>query len=103
MVFRRFSFFSRGDSDNDRASAIPMISHVDWWVLAIQLYQGTQPSGGLGQARRQSAQEVRSKSWFTKGILLASQEIRCAGLSTARGLRHREFGKEGCDKRMSDT
>jgi hypothetical protein len=29
MVFRRFSFLSRGDSDKDRASAIPMVSHVD--------------------------------------------------------------------------
>jgi hypothetical protein len=29
MVFRRFSFLLRGESDNDRASAIPMASHVD--------------------------------------------------------------------------
>jgi hypothetical protein len=29
MVFRRFSFFLRGDSDKDRASAIPMVSHMD--------------------------------------------------------------------------
>jgi hypothetical protein len=29
MVFRRFSFLSRADSDKDRASAIPMVSHVD--------------------------------------------------------------------------
>jgi hypothetical protein len=30
MVFRRFSFFSRGYRDRDRASAIPMVSHVGW-------------------------------------------------------------------------
>jgi hypothetical protein len=30
MVFMRFSFFSRGDNDRDRASAIPIVSHVDW-------------------------------------------------------------------------
>jgi hypothetical protein len=29
MVLRRFSFFSMGDSDKDRASAISMVSHVD--------------------------------------------------------------------------
>ena len=103
MVFSRFSCFSSGDKDKERASAIPMASHVDWHVLDTLLYQGTQSSGGLGQARKQSAQEVRSKSWFTKGILLASQEIRWAGLSTVRGPRQREFGREGCGNRMSDT
>jgi hypothetical protein len=29
MVFRRFLFLSRGDCDKDRASAMPMVSHVD--------------------------------------------------------------------------
>jgi hypothetical protein len=29
MVFRRFLFLSRGESDNDRASVIPMASYVD--------------------------------------------------------------------------
>ena len=103
MVFRRFSCFSRGDSDKDKASAIHVVSHLAWWVLDNLLYHDTQSSGGLGQARKQSAQEVRSKFWFTKGILLASQEIKWAGLSVVRGPRQREFGREGCGNRMSDT
>jgi hypothetical protein len=49
MVFRRFSFLSRGESDNDWASAIPMASHVDWWALTILLYQDTQPWGDLAR------------------------------------------------------
>jgi hypothetical protein len=103
MVFRRFSFLSRGDSNKDRASAIPMVSHVDWWTLATLLYQATQPSGGFGQARRLSAQESKSMSWLTNGILLASQEIKSTGLSWKRGPRQKEFGSEGCGKRISDT
>ena len=67
------------------------------------LYQETQPSGGLGQARRQSVQEVKSKSWLAKGILFVLQEIRLAGASRERGPRHKEFGSEGCCKRMSET
>ena len=103
MVFRRFSCFSRGDSDKDKASAIPVVSHLAWWVLDTLLYHDTQSSGGLGQARKQSAQEVRSKFWHTKGNLLASQEIRWVGPSTERGPRQREFGRDGCNNRMSDT
>jgi hypothetical protein len=74
MVLIRFSFFSRGDNDRDRVSAIPIVSHVDWWAFATLLYQDTQPSGGFGQARRLLAQESKSISWLTNGILLASQE-----------------------------
>jgi hypothetical protein len=103
MVFRRFSCFSSGDSDKAKASAIPVVSQVAWWVLDILLYHETQSSGGLGQARKQSAQEVRSKFWFTKGILLASHEIKWAGLSVERGPRQREFGREGYGSRMSET
>ena len=103
MVFKIFSCFSRGDSDKDKASAIPVISHLDWQALDIRLYQEIQSSGGLGQARKQSAQEDRSKSWLTKGILLASQEIRLAGLSTVRGPRQSELGSKGCGSKMSDT
>jgi len=42
-------------------------------------------------------------SWLTKGILLASQEIKSAGLSKDRGPRHKEFGNKECGKRMSET
>jgi hypothetical protein len=30
MVLIRFSFFSRGDNDRNRASAIPIVSHMGW-------------------------------------------------------------------------
>jgi hypothetical protein len=103
MVFRRFSFLSRGDSDKDRASAIPMVSHVDWWTLTILLYQATQPLGWFGQARRLLAQESKSMSSLMNGILLASQEIKSVGLSWKWGPRQKEFGSEGCGKRISDT
>jgi hypothetical protein len=103
MVFRRFSFLSRGDSDKDRPSAIPMVSHVDWWTLTILLYHVTQPSGGFVQAWRLSGQESKSMSWLTNGILLASQEIKSVRLPWKRGPRQKEFGSEGCGKRISDT
>ena len=80
-----------------------MISHLDWQALHTLLYQEIQSSGGLGQARKQSDQEDRSKFWLTKGILLASQEIGLAGLSTVRGPRQSELGREGCGSKMSET
>ena len=41
--------------------------------------------------------------WLTKGILFASQEIRSIGFSKVRGPRQKDFGLEGCGRRMSDT
>ena len=41
--------------------------------------------------------------WLIKGILFASQEINSVGVSWVCGPRQKEFGLEGCGKRMSDT
>ena len=41
--------------------------------------------------------------WPTKGILFASQEIKSMGFSWIRGPRQKDFGFEGCGKRVSDT
>ena len=41
--------------------------------------------------------------WLTKGILFASQEIKSMGFSWVCGPRQKDFGLEGCGKRMSDT
>ena len=42
-------------------------------------------------------------SWLTKGILFASQEIKSMGFSKVRGPRQKNFGLEGCGRRMFDT
>ena len=44
-----------------------------------------------------------SKRRHTKGILFASQEIKSVGVSWVCGPRQKDFGLEGCGKRMSDT
>ena len=41
--------------------------------------------------------------WLTKGILFASQKIKSMGFSWVRGPRQKDFGLEGCGRRMSDT
>ena len=92
MVFRRFSSLSRGDSDRLSASAMLKSCHKGMWVFATLLYQDTQPSGGLAQTLKQSAQEFKSMFWLTKGILFASQEIKSVGF-------HKFVGQ---DKRIWD-
>jgi hypothetical protein len=58
MVFRRFSFLSRGDSDKDRASAIPMVSHVD-----LARHEGCRPKSlNLGLDSRMRSCCPRKKS-----------------------------------------
>ena len=103
MVFRRFSSLSRGDSDKLSASAMFKSCHKGMWAFATLLYHLIQLSGGLGQALKQLAQRFRSMVWLTKGILFASQEIKSMGFSWVRGPRQKDFGFEGCGKRMSDT
>ena len=41
--------------------------------------------------------------WLIKGILFASQEIKSMGFSWVCGPRQKDFGLEGCGRRMSDT
>ena len=103
MVFRRFSSLSRGDSDKLSASAMFKSCHRGMWAFATLLYHVIQLSGGLGQALKQSAQRFKSMFWLTKGILFASQEIKSMGYSWVCGPRQKDFGLEGCGKRMSDT
>jgi len=103
MVFRRFSSLSRGDSDRLSASAMLKSYHKGMWVFATLLYHVIQLSGGLGQALKQSAQRFKSMFWLTKGILFVSQEIKSMGFSWVWGPRQKDFGLEGCGKRMSDT
>ena len=103
MVFRRFSSLSRGDSDKLSASAMFKSCHKGIWAFATLLYHVIQLSGRLGQALKQSAQRFRSMFWLTKGILFASQEIKSVGFSWVCGPRQKDFGLEGCGKRMSDT
>ena len=102
MVFRRFSSLSRGDSDKLSASMFKSC-HKGMWAFATLLYHVIQLSGGLGQALKQSAQRFRSMFWLTKGILFASQEIKSMGFSWVCGPRQKDFGLEGCGRRMSDT
>ena len=73
------------------------------WAFATLLYHVIQLSGGLGQALKQSAQRFRSMFWLTKGILFASQEIKSMGFSWVCGPRQKDFGSEGCGRRMFDT
>ena len=73
------------------------------WAFATLLYHVIQLSGGLGQALKQSAQRFKSMFWLTKGILFASQEIKSMVFSWVWGPRQKDFGLEGCGKRMSDT
>ena len=103
MVFRRFSSLSRGDSDKLSASAMFKSCHKGIWAFATLLYHVIQLSGGLGQALKQSAQRFKSTLWLTKGIIFASLEIKSMGFSWVRGPRQKDFGFEGCGKRMSDT
>jgi len=103
MVFRRFSSLSSGDNDKLSASAMFKSYHKGMWAFATLLYHVIQLSGGLGQALKQSAQRFKSMSWLTKGILFASQEIKSVGVSWVCGPRQKDFGLEGCGKRMSDT
>jgi len=103
MVFRRFSSLSRGYSDKLSASAMFKSCHKGMWAFATLVYHVIQLSGGLGQALKQSAQRFKSMFWLTKGILFASQEIKSMGYSWVCGPRQKDFGLEGCDKRMSDT
>ena len=103
MVFRRFSSLSRGDNDKLSASAMFKSCHKGIWVFATLLYHVIQLSGGLGQALKQSDQRFRSMFWLTKGILFASQEIKSMGFSWVCGPRQKDFGLEGCGRRMSDT
>ena len=103
MVFRRFSSLSRGDSDRLSASAMFKSCHKGMWAFTTLLYHVIQLSGGLGQALKQSAQRFKSMFWLTKGILFASQEIKSMGFSWVCGPRQKDFGLEGCGKRMSDT
>ena len=58
---------------------------------------------GLGQALKQSAQRFRSMFWLTKGIVFASQEMKSVGFSWVCGPRQKDFGLEGCGRKMSDT
>ena len=103
MVFRRFSSLSSGDSDKLSALAMFNSCHKGIKVFATLLYHAVQVSGGLGQALKQSAQEFKSMFWFMKGIPFASQEIKYMGFSWVRGPRQKDFGLEGCGRRMSDT
>ena len=103
MVFRRFSSLSSGDNDKLSASAIFKSCHKGIWAFATLLYHVIQLSGGLGQALKQSAQRFKSTLWLPKGILFASLEIKSMGFSWVRGPWQKDFGFEGCGKRISDT